>query len=86
MLSSFRMHWNLAAGWYPTTDVTYRTPASWLPRVLLGRSSDSRLLGAAVTATGYQPDVPVTKDHPVCTWLFVRLVGTLLDSPDHMRR
>ncbi|HYO40230.1 MAG TPA: DUF1800 domain-containing protein [Nocardioidaceae bacterium] len=100
MLSSFRMHWNLAAGWYPTVDVTYRTPASWLPqpsirldqyvdhlcRVLLGKGSDSRLLTAAVTATGYGPTTVLTRDHPVCTWMFVRLLGTLLDSPDHMRR
>ena len=33
MLNSFRMHWNLAAGWWPTKDVAYRTTgAAWLPR------------------------------------------------------
>ena len=100
MLSSFQMHWNLAAGWWPKLDVTYRTPPSWLPqtqirfdryvdhlcRMLLGKGSDSRLLTAAVAATGYGPATLITKDHAVSTWMFVRLVGVLLDSPDHMRR
>jgi len=101
MLSSFRMHWNLAAGWWPVQDVTYKkTGASWLPkasirldqfvdhlcRTMLGKPSDSRLVTAVVAATGYPPATVVTKDHAVCTWLFVRLVGVLLDSPDHMRR
>lgn len=101
MLSSFRMHWNLAAGWWPTKDVTYRTSgASWLPqrrirldqwvdhlcRTLLGRRSDSRMLTAVVTVTGYPPRTIITKNHPVAGWLFVRLVGALLDSPDHMHR
>jgi uncharacterized protein (DUF1800 family) len=100
MLSSFRMHWNLAAGWWPKLDVTYRTPPSWLPqsrirldryvdhlcRMMLGKGSDSRLLTAAVAATGYGPATVITKDHAVSKWMFVRLVGVLLDSPDHMRR
>jgi uncharacterized protein (DUF1800 family) len=101
MLSSFRMHWNLTAGWWPTKDVTYRkSGAAWLPRsrirldqwvdhlcrVILGKPSDARLLRAVVTATGYPPATVVTKDHQLAGWLFVHLVGTLLDSPDHMRR
>jgi hypothetical protein len=100
MLSSFRMHWNLTAGWWPTEDVRYRKPASWLPersirldryvdhlsRMMLGRPSDSRMLTAAVTAVGLPPATKVTKDHAISGWLFVRLVGVLLDSPDHMRR
>lgn len=101
MLNSFRMHWDLGAGWWPTKDVSYRkSGAAWLPqrrirldqyvdhlcRVILGRGSDSRILGSVVAATGYSPRTAVTKDHPVCTWLFVRVLGVLLDSPDHMRR
>jgi uncharacterized protein (DUF1800 family) len=100
MLNSFRMHWNLAAGWWPTKEVTYRTPASWLPaasirfdqyvdhlcRLLLGKGSDPRLLAAAVTATNTPPATVVTASHAVGSWLFVRLAGALLDSPDHMRR
>lgn len=100
MLNSFQMHWNLAAGWYPKKDVTYRTPASWLPqssirldqyvdhlcRLLLGRGSTERLLSAVVAATGYPPSTTVTATHPICTYLSVRVIGGLLDSPEHMRR
>ncbi len=32
MLSSFRMHWLLAGGYYPDEEVRYRRPVSWLPR------------------------------------------------------
>ena len=28
----------------------------------------------------------VTKDHPVSRGVFLRLIGVLLDSPEHMRR
>lgn len=100
MLDTFRMHWRFAAGWWPIQDVTYRTAASWLPqpsirldqyvdhlcRVLLGRVSNARILTAAVTATGFGPATLITKDHLVSRSAFVRLVGTLLDSPEHMRR
>ena len=101
MLNSFRMHWNLTAGWWPTRDVVYRsTGAAWLPqrsirldqyvdhlsRMMLGKGSSPRILDAVVAATGYPPGTVVTKDHQVAGWMFVRVVGALLDSPDHMRR
>ena len=100
MLSSFRMHWNLTAGWWPKQDVTYRKPTSWLPetsmrldkyvdhlcRMILGKPSTPRILGAAVAAVGHGPSTKITRDHAISGWLFVRLVGVLLDSPDHMRR
>jgi hypothetical protein len=100
MLTSFRMHWNLAGGWWPKQDVAYRPRASWLPersirldqyvdhlcRMLLGKPSSPRILAAAVAAVGYGPATKVTNDHALGDWLFVRLVGVLLDSPDHMRR
>ncbi len=100
MLSSFRMHWNLTGGWWPKQDVVYRPRASWLPessirldryvdhmcRMILGKPSTPRILGAVVAAVGYGPATKVTPDHAICSWLFVRLVGVLLDSPDHMRR
>ncbi|NUR05834.1 MAG: DUF1800 domain-containing protein [Nocardioidaceae bacterium] len=100
MLSSFQMHWNLAGAWWPRQGATYRTAAAWLPkasirldqyvdhlcRVLLGRSSTPRILGACVAATGYPPGTVVTREHPIASWLFVRLIGVLLDSPEHMRR
>ena len=100
MLSSFRMHWNLAGGWYPTGAVSYRKPASWLPerrirfdqyvdhlcRLLHGRRSTPRLLEAAVQAVGCTPGEIITRDHALADWLFVRLLGALLDCPQHMTR
>ena len=100
MLSSFRMHWQLGAGYYPKLDVTYRTPRAWLPqkrirldkyvdhmcRMLLGRGATSRDLTAVLQATGRKPGEIVTAKHPLARHLFVRMVATLLDSPTHMSR
>ena len=100
MLSSFRLHWNLTAGWWPTKGVRTKAPKKFLPekqirldawvdhlsREILGRPSSKRMLDAALTAVGYGAGEKVTKDHQLTDWLFVRLVGSLLDSPDHMKR
>jgi uncharacterized protein (DUF1800 family) len=100
MLASFQMHWGLAGGWWPKEAVAYRSPRSWLPqrrirfdqyvdhlcRVVHGRGSTPVLLKAACQATGCRPGEVVTRDHPVASWLFVRLMATLLDSPAHMTR
>ena len=101
MLNSFRMHWNLAAGWWPTKEVTYRkTGGAWMPqkslrldryvdhlcRMVLGRGSTSRVLSAVLDATGYTAGTKVNADHAVNTWMFVRVLGVLLDSPEHMSR
>jgi uncharacterized protein (DUF1800 family) len=100
MLASFRMHWNLGAGYYPTVDVRYPSYRSWLPqrrirldkyvdhlcRMLLGRRSTSRDLQAVCQATGLRPGEVVTKNHALARWMFVRLAAVLLDSPDHLSR
>ncbi len=100
MLNSWKMHWGLAGGWTPGQQVTYRTPASYLPatsirfdlfvdhlcRILLGRGSTSVLLDAACEATGTGTAEVVTVEHAVIRWKFYRLVATLLDSPEHMTR
>jgi len=100
MLSAFHMHWNLAGGWWPDVDVVYKARASWLPqprirldqyvdhlcRTIHGRRSTPELLGAVVAGLGYPPHAMVTKDHAVGSWLAVRLLGVLLDSPAHMSR
>ena len=58
------MHQNLAGGWWPKEDVTYRATDSWLPapslrfdayvdhlcRTWLGRAADARLLDVATKA------------------------------------
>jgi hypothetical protein len=100
MMSSFRMHWNLAGGYYPSVDVSYRSPRSWLPqkrirldsyvdhlcRTFLGRGSTSRDLKAVCQATGYGPATVVTRKHPLARGMFVRVAACLLDSPSHMSR
>jgi uncharacterized protein (DUF1800 family) len=100
MLSSFRFHWSLAGGYYPTNAVKYRPPASWLPqsriradqyidhlcRVLLGRPSTALDVKAVCQATGRTPTEYVTIDHPLARYLFVRMAAALLDSPDHLSR
>jgi hypothetical protein len=101
MLNSFRMHWNLAAGWWPTQDVTYRSNgADWLPspgmrldayadhlsRVVLGKPADERIVAAICGVTGYPASAPISAGHQVVGWMHVRVMGVLLDSPDHMRR
>ena len=100
MLSSFHMHWSMAGGWWPSQDVTYRRPVSWLPqrrirfdqyvdhlcRMVHGKGSTPRLLKAAAEATGVRPADVVTSSHPLGSWMFVRLMAVLLDSPDHMTR
>jgi hypothetical protein len=61
LFASFGMHQNLAGGWWPTGQVTYRATDSWLPaaslrfdayvdhlcRTWLGRAADARLLEVA---------------------------------------
>lgn len=100
MLSSFKMHWNLAGGWWPNQRVAYRSPKSWLPqrrirfdqyvdhlcRMVHGRGSTPQMLKAAVQATGIRPGEVITRDHAVADWMFVRLITVLLDSPTHMSR
>lgn len=100
MLRSYRMHWNLAGGYYPTIDATYPTARSRVPasrlsfaqyvdhlsRTLVGRSSTERVLRAACTATGLKPATVVTPSHALGGWMFPHVASVLLDSPEHMTR
>ena len=100
MLNSWQMHWGLAGGWSPSQQVTYATPASWLPqaslrfdrfvdhlcRVLLGHGSTPLLLDAACEGTGTGVAEVVTVDHAVIRYKLYRLLAVVLDSPEHMTR
>ncbi len=100
MLSSFRMHWDLASGTRPSRDVRYRKPQRWLPRrrlrldryvdhlsrTLLGRRSTRTMLKAVCQATGYRPDERIDRRHPLARADFVRVAAVLLDSPAHLTR
>jgi uncharacterized protein (DUF1800 family) len=100
MLNSWRMHWNLAGGWWPSGEATFRRPAAFLPasgmrfdelvdhlsRVILGRRSTSRLLKAACEGCDVAPTEAIGRTHAVMSWKFYRLLAVLLDSPAHMTR
>jgi hypothetical protein len=100
MLCSYQFHWGISGRYYPAKDVTYRAPAAWLPqprirfdsfidhlsRVLVGRSSTSLVLQAACEATGVDPWNVITSNHPVCDYMFPRMIAALLDSPAHLTR
>jgi hypothetical protein len=100
MLNSFQTHHLQAGGYYPRAQATHRSPASWLPalparfdvvvdhvcRQLLARPASAdlqraasiRLQISAGTRIGTSADLPAYK--------ITRLLGTLLDSPQHMTR
>jgi uncharacterized protein (DUF1800 family) len=100
MLGSLSTHYVLSGGWWPTEDIHYRKPKSWLPKAsvrfdvlvdhmsqqILHRHSSSTLLKACCQAVDAKPGTVVDQDHPVLRWLFPRLLTTFLDSPAHFRR
>lgn len=100
MLNSWRMHWGLAGGWWPSDQARFKRPVAFLPdpgmrfdelvdhlsRVLLGRRSTSRLLKAACLGCDIAPGERITRRHPAMSWKFPRLVAVLLDTPEHMYR
>jgi uncharacterized protein (DUF1800 family) len=100
LLASFDIHYSMAGGWWPKTDIAYRTPTSWMPAPtvrfgalvdhlstqLLGKPVPDRLLQACCQATGLAAETTITASHSIMTWRFPLLMTTLLDSPDHMHR
>jgi hypothetical protein len=100
MLASYLFHWAMSGSYYPSDEVVFRTPASFLPqpsirldafvdhlcRVMIGRASTPLLLQAACEAVEFDPAEVINRDHRVIQYLFNRLLGALLDSPEHMAR
>ena len=97
-LASLELHWGLSGGWWPSEDVTYRKPESWVPRKglkfhdlvdsvsreLLHRPASKHLLETASRATGCRAKEKITRDHELVEWGFPRLLAAVLDSPDHL--
>ncbi len=100
LLASFNAHYDLAHGWWPTREASYRKPADWLPAAsvrfedlvdhlcvqLLGRHATPRLQQAAREATQLSATATVTASHSLVGWRFGLLLATLLDSPEHLHR
>lgn len=97
-LASLEMHWGLSGGWWPSENVRYRTPQTWVPkkgirfkdlvdsvsRELLHQPASKRLLETATKATGCRAKEKITRDHELVQWAFPRLLAAVLDSPDHL--
>jgi hypothetical protein len=100
MMGSLSTHYVLSGGWWPTKDIHYRSPASWLPKPevrfdhlvdhmsqqILHRHASDTLLKACCESVAARPRDLITVDHAVVRWLFPRLLTTFLDSPTHFRR
>jgi len=100
LLASFRIHYVMSGGWYPTQDARYRKPVAWLParairfdqlvdhlsRTLLGQNSSAALLKACCQATGVSPREGITATHAVARYKMPRLLSTILDTPAFMTR
>jgi hypothetical protein len=99
-LGSLRFHHLLSGGYFPTGNIVYRSPESWLPqrrirfdalvdhlcRVLHNRPSTPLMLGAACIAVDLRPGEVITRDHALVQWKLPRLLTCLLDTPTHMTR
>jgi uncharacterized protein (DUF1800 family) len=99
-LASMGMHWSMAGGWWPDQEVKHPLPGRWIPagkkgirfedlvdelaHDLLHRPASRHLLKTAKLATGCRPGERITRDHELAQWAFPRLLGALLDSPDHL--
>ena len=98
-LGSMSMHWSMAGGWWPTTDLRYRKPAAWVPakkpvrfedllddvcRDLLHRRATRSMVETASLATGCRRREKIDREHDLYRWGFPRLLAAVLDSPDHL--
>ena len=100
ILGSWRVHNNIAGGWYPSTAVRYQPVSHWLPRLpirfdalvdhlcrtILARPSSPWLLDIASKAAGVGPAESITADHALVKWRMPQLLLSLLDTTHHMSR
>lgn len=100
VLASLQAHWSMSGGWWPSKQVTYRTPKAWVPRSgmrfdelvdhlsrsLLHRKSTSSLLKACCEVTGVSPATKITHTHPLVRWQMPLMIATVLDSPAFFSR
>jgi uncharacterized protein (DUF1800 family) len=100
MLNSFQTHHLQAGGYYPNKEATHRAPDFWLPRLparfdevvdevcrrLLARPATADMQRAASIRlrTAGRERIRTKADFPAHK--MTRLLGTLLDSPQHMTR
>ena len=99
MLGSWRIHKNLASGYFPREGIVYKSIDFWLGttpvrfdelvdrlcRLLLGKASNAQLLETAVLAVKVRADAMVDRAHRAARRMPTLLLA-LLDTPDHMTR
>jgi hypothetical protein len=100
MLGSFRGHWALAGGFWPSSGVQHRTTAEWLPhlparfdevvdhisRTMLARPATAKHQRAVTAFTSIQPFERIRTPADLPDFKLVQLLSVLLDSPAHMTR
>jgi uncharacterized protein (DUF1800 family) len=100
VMGSMSTHYTMSGGWWPSHGIRYRRPTSWLPRPstrfdhlvdhlaqqILHRHASDTLQQACREAVGVRGHDVIDQDHPVMRWMFPRLLTTLFDSPDFLRR
>jgi len=100
LMGSYKIHTAVTGGWWPNRGVRYRKHASWLPkkkirfdhlvdhmcRKIHGRPVSRRLLGAACIVVDTKPGEVITRDSHLVRYRMPRLLGLLLDSPQHLTK
>lgn len=100
MLGSFKVHWGTAGGWTPGTGVRFQSPQYFLPslparfdacvdhahRLMFAREVPPRVLTAVCQAAELDPDAVITGGHAVTSYKFPRVLTTLLDSRELLKR
>ena len=71
---------------FPATGVPFARLVDHLSRVVLGRTSTTRILRAACEGCDIEPTEVITGSHALMRYKFHRLLAVLLDSPAHMTR
>ncbi len=100
VLNSFEAHLSAAGGWWPTGQVRYREPLSFLPRLpatlgqvvehvskeLLSRPATRELRAAVSAKLDLRLDHELRSPDEFGGWRMVPLLATVLDTPAHMSR
>ena len=100
ILTSFANHRDLAAGWWPTEQVTYRPTAAWLPalpatvdvvidhigRQILGQPPGPLVKQGVAKVIGRTLSHQLTADEAGQYWTVIAIISSLLDSPTHLHR
>lgn len=100
MLGSFSIHWATAGGWRPDTGVRFQSSQYFFPplparfdacvdhahRLMFARPVPPRVLTAVCQAVGLNPGDSITGGHAVTSSRFGRVLTTLLDSRELLKR